>query len=217
MAKFFRWFSKLFLILIIVALILPPLSWVLIQFVYTSRIIEADQFSSDKVAIVFGAGLQRDGTPSPILRDRVSTAVDLLKAGKVQKILLSGDNRFIEYNEPGAMQEFALQLGASQEALVLDYAGRRTYDTCYRAKHIFQVDSAVLVTQKYHLPRALFLCDQIGISSVGVPSDLREYSKRSYQIWVIREVFATANAIWDAWIAKPLPVLGEQLPIFTDK
>lgn len=216
MAKFLRFLTKSILILFIVALVLPPLSWILIQLVYTSKITSPEQVVVEKVAIVFGAGLQRDGTPSPILRDRVSTAVSLLKDNKVQKILLSGDNRFIDYNEPGAMQAYALQLGAPQDALVMDYAGRRTYDTCYRAKHIFKINSAILVTQKYHLPRALFLCDQIGIESVGVNSDLREYSQRSYQIWVIREIFASANAVWDAWITKPIPVLGDELPIFTE-
>lgn len=216
MAKFFRFLTKSILILFIIALVLPPLSWILIQMVYTSKITGPEQVVVEKVAIVFGAGLKRDGTPSPILRDRVSTAVSLLKENKVQKILLSGDNRFIDYNEPGAMQAYALQLGAPQDALVMDYAGRRTYDTCYRAKHIFKINSAILVTQKYHLPRALFLCDQIGIESVGVNSDLREYSQRSYQIWVIREIFASANAVWDAWITKPIPVLGDELPIFTE-
>lgn len=171
------------------------------------------EVSHTKVAIVFGAGLQRDGTPSPVLRDRVATAVSLLQNKKVDKILLSGDNRFVEYNEPGAMQQYALDLGASADAIVLDYAGRRTYDTCYRAKHIFMVDEAIIITQKFHLPRALFLCNQLGIHAIGVEADLRQYSQRSYQIWVIREIFATSAAIWDIYFRHPLPVLGEKLPI----
>ena len=109
-------------------------------------------------AIVFGAGLWRDGSPSPVLQDRVATAADLYFSGKVKKILMSGDNRFIYYNEPGAMKKFALSLGVPEEDIVLDYAGRRTYDTCYRARAIFGLKEAILVTQSFHLPRALILC-----------------------------------------------------------
>ncbi len=200
----------------LISVIFPPFIWLIIQFVFSFKINSIEKTAPARVAIVFGAGLQRDGTPSPILRDRVTTAVKLLKENKVEKLLLSGDNRFVEYNEPGAMQEYALQLGAPEDALVLDYAGRRTYDTCYRAKHIFKVDQAILVTQKYHLPRALFLCRNMKIDANGVNSDLRSYSQRSYSIWVFREILATGAAVWDAWFAKPLPVLGDPLPIFPE-
>jgi vancomycin permeability regulator SanA len=110
-----------------------------------------------KVAIVFGAGLWRDGSPTPVLRDRVATAADLYFAGKVEKLLFSGDNRIVEYNEPAAMRAYALQLGVPDEAIVLDYAGRRTYDTCYRARAIFGVKEAVLVTQKFHRRACIFV------------------------------------------------------------
>ena len=143
------------------------------------------------VAIVFGAGLQHDGSPSPVLQDRVKTGAELYFSGKAQILLLTGDNRFIDYNEPGAMRAYALQLGVPEEAIVLDYAGRRTYDSCYRAKHIFEVDQAILVTQAYHLPRALFLCNQLGISAQGVPADQRVYRKSSLLVWNIREIPAS--------------------------
>src|SRR6187401_3611124 len=121
-----------------------------------SRIYQAENAPSERVAIVFGAGLRRDGTPTPILRDRVDTAASLYFEGKVEKILMSGDNRFDYYNEPESMRQYALSQGVPDAALALDYAGRRTYDTCYRAKTIFKVENALLVTQKFHLPRALF-------------------------------------------------------------
>lgn len=170
--------------------------------------------SPERVAIVFGAGLERNGAPTPVLRDRVETAAELYKAGKVEKLLFSGDNRFIDYNEPGAMREYALQLGVPEDAIVLDYAGRRTYDTCYRAKHIFGVDEVILVTQSYHLPRALITCNGLGIQSVGVSADRRIYSRIPYLIWNIREVPATLATFWDVWISHPLPVLGSEEPIF---
>ncbi len=167
-----------------------------------------------RVAIVFGAGLQRNGTPSPILRDRVETAVHLYNAGKVEKLLMSGDNRFVYYNEPGAMRDYAIALGVPEKDIVLDYAGRRTYDTCYRARHIFAVDAAILVTQSFHLPRALLTCNNLGVQSNGVPADVRSYRHSSYAYWYLREVPATTIAFWDVWVARPLPVLGKPEPIF---
>jgi SanA protein len=166
------------------------------------------------VAIVFGAGLYRDGTPTPVLRDRVATAAELYFTGKIEKLLMSGDNRFHDYNEPAAMQDFAISLGVPKDAIVLDYAGRRTYDTCYRAKHIFMIDQAILVTQKFHLPRALYLCNQLGIEATGVSSDRREYRKSSLTFWNLRELPATLSALWEVHITKPLPVLGKPEPIF---
>jgi len=165
------------------------------------------------VAIVFGAGLQRNGRPAAVLYDRVATAVELYHAGKVDKLLLSGDNRFEYYNEPGAMRAVALELGVPDHDLVLDYAGRRTYDTCYRAKAIFGLTEATLVTQSFHLPRALFICEALGLSVTGVSADRREYRRSSLAIWSAREVLATAAAVWDVAVARPEPVLGEPLPI----
>jgi SanA protein len=168
----------------------------------------------EPVAIVFGAGLRYDGTPTAILRDRVETAVYLYQQGRVRKVLMSGDNSFVEYNEPEAMRQYALDLGMREEDIVLDYAGRRTYDTCYRAKAIFRVNSAILVTQNFHLPRALFLCNWFGVESTGVEANNIYFRKLSRFFWNTRELFANFQAIWDVKIAKPLPILGEPEPIF---
>ncbi|MBW6473369.1 MAG: YdcF family protein [Anaerolineaceae bacterium] len=193
----------------------PVLVWLLFRVVYAERIFTVEDAPEEySVAIVFGAGLHWDGSPTPVLRDRVKAAVGLYDQGKVQKLLFSGDNRFVDYNEPGAMHEYALELGVPEEDIVLDYAGRRTYDTCYRANAIFKVEKAILVTQRFHLPRAIFLCDQLGILSQGVESDLREYSSYSLRYWNLREILATMSAMWDVWIQRPVPVLGEELPIF---
>jgi SanA protein len=171
---------------------------------------------NENAAIVFGAGLLRDGTPSPVLKDRVSTAAQLYFTGKVQKILMSGDNRFVDYNEPASMRVYALELGVPDEAIVMDFAGRRTYDTCYRAKYIFGLNQAILVTQKYHLSRALFTCNGIGLDAVGVPADLRTYHPHSLTYWTIREFPATLVAIWQVWISHPLPVMGDPEQIIFD-
>jgi SanA protein len=179
----------------------------------------AETFSADgapgrRVAIVFGAEVKRDGTPSVVLRDRIETAVALYKTGKVEKLLMSGDNRFVDYNEPEAMRQYALKLGMPDSDIVLDYAGRRTYDTCYRAKEIFGVESAILVTQGFHLPRALFLCKAFSIDAVGVNSDNYYYLKRLRLYWNVRELFASFQSLLDVYLLKPLPVLGKPEPIF---
>jgi len=164
-----------------------------------------------RVALVFGAGYWSDGTPSDVMRDRVSAAVELFRSGRVEKVLFSGDNRFVDYNEPGKMREYAISLGMPEEAIVLDSAGRRTYDSCYRARDIFGLSEAVLVTQRYHLPRALYTCQSLGLESVGYVADRRQYvHARAY--W-LREIPALWLAWWQLWVTHPLPVLGEPLPI----
>jgi SanA protein len=184
------------------------------QRTYSPDKLPAKPENSARAAIVFGAGLRRDGSPTAVLRDRIQTAAELFFAGKVDRLLMSGDNRFENYNEPGAMRTYALNLGVPDEAIVLDYAGRRTYDTCYRAAHIFGVQQAVVVTQPFHLPRALYTCAQMGIETYGVPAARYRYLARSLLLWNIRETFATAVALLDIHITKPLPVLGSPQPIF---
>lgn len=216
MKRFLRHIIKFSLIGLSILLISIPLSWLIIQICYAQKIFSVAESKSKRVAIVFGAGLQRDGSPTLILKDRVETAVGLLNENKIEKILFSGDNRFDYYNEPESMLAYAIELGARKENIILDYAGRRTYDTCYRAKYIFKVNEAILVTQNFHLPRALFLCNQIGIDAVGVKADIHDYSKRASQMWLVREVFATFSAVWDIYVRKPIPVMGEELPIFNE-
>jgi SanA protein len=168
---------------------------------------------SRRVAIVFGAGLTRSGEPTPALYDRVATAVDLYQRGLVKKLLLTGDNRFENYNEPEAMRRTAMKLGVPNADLVLDYAGRRTYDSCYRAREIFGVSHAILVSQAFHLDRALYLCDSFGIDSIGVVADRRSYTQAAETWWSIRESAATVEAWLDVNLTRPTPVLGDPLPI----
>lgn len=179
------------------------------------RVYQSGNAPTRRVAIVFGAGLWRDGSPTPVLKDRVATAAELYFAGKVEKLLMSGDNSYVEYNEPQAMKDYALELGVPADAIVLDYAGRRTYDSCYRAREIFGVNNAILVTQDFHLPRALFICNALGVQAVGVSADMRTYRQRSEFYWHLREIPATMVAMWDVYITRPLPILGTPEPIFS--
>jgi SanA protein len=181
-----------------------------------SRTYAADTSPARPVAIVFGAGLRRDGTPTTVLRDRVETAAELYAQGKVVKLLMSGDNRFANYNEPEAMRQYALRLGVPDKDIVLDYAGRRTYDTCYRAGAIFGVKHAVLVTQLFHLPRAIYTCNMLGVEAVGVEADRTYYRKITRLFWNIRELPATLTALVEVHLTHPQPVLGEPEPIFPE-
>ena len=184
--------------------------------IYTAkRVYQEPEAPVSRAAIIFGAGLRRDGTPTAMLRDRVLTGAGLYFSGKVEKLLMSGDNRFVDYNEPESMRQFALSLGVPDEAIVLDYAGRRTYDTCYRAKAIFGVEHALLVTQGFHLPRAVFLCNMLGMDTLGVEA-IHCYWNGSPFVWNVREQFATVAAFLDLYVSSPLPVLGDPEPMFVD-
>jgi SanA protein len=166
---------------------------------------------SEPVAIVFGAGYWPSGRLSSALADRMETAIALYQAGKVNKLLLSGDNRFVDYNEPEAMARYATERGIPRDDLVLDYAGRRTYDSCYRARDIFGVERAVLVTQAFHLPRALYTCQRLGLEVVGTVADRRPYIRALW--YQLRELLALTRAWLDLNLFKPLPVLGDPIPV----
>jgi SanA protein len=181
-----------------------------------NRVYQKEDAPTRRVAIVFGAGLRRDGSPTAILRDRVETAADLYFAGKVEKLLMSGDNSTLGYNEPESMRQYAISLGVPEEAVALDFAGRRTYDTCYRAKAVFEVNDVVLVTQKFHLPRAIYICNALGVEAVGVEANTRRFWSSSLLIWNTRELLATAGAFIDLYISAPELVLGEPVPLFMD-
>ena len=214
--RFLRFLWRLILFLGIFGLLVLVLPRAVTALYSLNRIYQEQDAPASRVAIVFGAGLRRDGTPTPILRDRVQTAADLYFNGKVEKILMSGDNRFEYYNEPESMRQYALSLGVPDAAIALDYAGRRTYDTCYRAIAIFGASEALLVTQKFHLPRALFLCNALGLKSYGIEADNNRYRKISLLIWNIREQIATVGAFIDVYWSNPVPVLGDPEPLFGD-
>ena len=201
------------LVLLLLGVSFPFLWRAWIEGRYSPSIYAADQVRNERVAIVFGARVYSNGRLSGMLRDRVDAAVELYKMGKVSKLLVSGDNQFEDYDEPSAMMNYAIAQGVPAADIQPDFGGRRTYDTCYRAKAIFQVHSAILVTQQFHLPRALFLCEQLGINAVGVAADRRIYDPRSVAFSETRELPATVAALLDVIRKAPPPVMGEPIPI----
>lgn len=155
------------------------------------------------VAVVFGAAVHPDHTPSPFLAGRLDTAAELYRAGRVSVVLVSGDNRARNYDEPTAMRDYLLRAGLPSAAVVRDFAGFDTYATCVRARDVFGIRSAVLVTQGYHLPRALRTCASVGVDAVGVGSAVG----RGTPTWTRgarREVLADVKAVWQL-LTRPSP------------
>lgn len=168
-----------------------------------------DQFEDNQVAIiVFGAGIYNNSSPSDVLADRLQVAYKVYNRFPGMKILVSGDNTTENYNEPGVMREYLMDLGVAETDIVEDFAGRRTYDTCYRAQNIFGIDKAILVTQNFHLPRALYTCNNLGIDSIGVSSDLHVYLK--IEQWKLREHVSRIVSFGEVITKHPSEVLGDK-------
>jgi len=168
---------------------------------YSDRIFLADQVPNAPVAIVFGAGLASKGKPSPMLAERLETAVRLYRSGKVEKILVTGANLTRSHDETKAMGQYALARGVPREMILRDDAGFSTYDSCYRAKAVFGIERATLVTQRFHLPRALFIANSLGLDAIGVAAD---EGTRGRLINEGRELFSRSLALAMA-IARPRP------------
>lgn len=165
--------------------------------------------------IVLGAGVREDGTPSDILTDRLSTSLDILNMGVEGKLLLSGDHGREGYNEVGTMKDYILKNSDIKEKdIFLDHAGFSTYDSIYRARDIFKVESALIVTNEYHLPRALYLAEKLGIDAYGYTSDKREYYYMD--AYKKRERIAQLKDFLFVNVLKPEPkFLGESIPVNT--
>ncbi len=165
------------------------------------------------VAMVLGAGLRFDGKPSDVLQARVNTAVSLYKAGKVRVLLMSGDNSLAEYDEVSAMKKAAVALGVPSEHVLLDFAGFRTLDSCVRLRKVFGQTEAVIVSQGFHLPRAIHLCRWAGVAATGVEApDPRTRPRRIFS--GTREIAASFQAWLDAHVLDRGPkFLGEPIDI----
>lgn len=161
--------------------------------------------------IVLGASVKSNGNLSVMLRDRVESALLLYNKGKVKRFLLSGDNGEANYNEPRAMKKYLIERGVAENHIYLDYAGFDTYDSMYRAKAIFEVDEAIIVTQGFHLPRAVFLSQEMGLNYIGYRGDKRVYQHEDYNIK--RELLANVKAYLELAFRKEPTYLGAKIPI----
>lgn len=161
--------------------------------------------------IVLGCQVKDDGSLSHMLRDRLMRGIELYKIGAAPKLLMSGDHGQKDYNEVGAMKSYAIEEGVPSEDVFMDHAGFSTYETVYRAKEIFEADRVIIVTQRYHLLRALYIAEQLGVDAYGVPADLNVYAGQSVRNF--REVLARCKDFLNC-IFKPEPTyLGEVISV----
>jgi vancomycin permeability regulator SanA len=170
---------------------------------------DIDSVPRRPVALVLGAGLEPSGFPSLMLADRVNAAVELYRRGVVGHLLMSGDNSRADYDEPTSMRRLALDAGVPAEAITLDFAGFSTFDSCGRARHIFGVHAAVVVTQDFHATRAVATCRGAGIDAVSFAQSTAGYSPSDVRPLVAREKVATIKALWDEVSATRPRFLGE--------
>jgi len=172
---------------------------------------EADTFEKADCIMVLGCQVKADGSLSHMLEDRLKRGVALYKAGAAPKLLMSGDHGQVSYNEVAAMKQYAIDQGVPSEDIFMDHAGFSTYESVYRARDIFQVERIIIVSQEYHLYRALHVAQALGLESWGVASDYRTYSGQSVRD--IREVLARVKD-FGLGIFQPKPTyLGDPIPI----
>ena len=170
----------------------------------------AASFDADAI-IVLGASVYPDGTPSGILQDRLDDGIALYFAGAAPKIIMSGDNGTESYNECWAMKQYAISQGVPSEDVFCDHAGFSTYETMYRARHVFGADRVVIATQTYHLYRAVYDAQGVGMEAIGVPSDYGEYVNQSW--YDIREVFARTKDFFQVLFSVPSTFVGDPISL----
>lgn len=161
--------------------------------------------------IVLGAGIDDDGGPSPMLEDRLLKGLELYKNGVSQRLLMSGDHGRVEHDEVNLMKGYAIERGVPSENIFMDHAGFSTYETMYRARDVFKARKVVIVTQDYHLYRAVYIANQLGLDAYGVATDPRYYGGELYR--EAREILARDKDFFKC-IVKPAPTyLGDPIPI----
>jgi len=163
-----------------------------------------------RVAIIFGAGLAPGGTrPSPLLDDRLRAGEELLRRGIVDRLLMTGDNSVPRYNEPGVMRRASIGRGIDPDVIAVDYGGRRTWDSCRRARDVFGVTRAVVVSSDFHRARTVVVCRAAGITVDGaVGAGTAKYGTRTRLAWRVRELAASWRGVADAWIRHPAVAVG---------
>lgn len=172
---------------------------------------QATELQDVDCIVVLGCQVRSDGTPSHMLEDRLKRGVALYHSGAAPKLLMSGDHGTDGYDEVNAMKRFAVEANVPSENVFMDHAGFSTYETVYRAKEIFEADKILIVTQQYHLYRALYIAEALGIEAYGVASDYRQYSGQTNRD--IREILARVKDFGMSVIQPEPTYLGKVIPI----
>jgi len=179
-----------------------------------AHIRQSEEVQPAQAVIVLGALVFADGSVSHMVQDRLLTAHDLYRSGKVNKILITGDHGQVEYDEVNTMRRYLERLGVPPQDIFMDHAGFDTYDSMYRARDVFQVKDAVVVTQRFHLPRALWIARQLDLEVQGVVADRRAYYGAEYYDY--REMAARVKAFGEVLLHRRPVFLGPVIPISGD-
>ncbi len=172
----------------------------------------ADEFTEKADCIlILGCGVRADGSPSGMLADRLTTGISLYKSGAAPKIIMSGDHGRTNYDEVNLMKQYAIERGVPSSDIFMDHAGFSTYESMYRARDIFEAEKIIVVTQKYHLFRSLYIAHALGLDAQGCPADLTSY--RGGIRREIREVLARNKDFLYCIFTPPPTYLGESIPV----
>jgi SanA protein len=185
----------------------------LVQRADDAIVADAKDAQTMQVALVLGARVYSPDKVSPILEDRLNAAAELFTLGKVSKFIVSGDHGREEYNEVRAMKNKLLEAGVPEEDIFMDHAGFDTYDSVYRAKHIFGAESVIIVSQRFHLPRALFIADALGLPAIGLASDACNYGRTFAWRVAWREPLARFKALGSVLLHAQPTYLGETISL----
>lgn len=180
------------------------------------NIFTADTFKNDEKAdciLILGAGV-KDDKPKPMLRDRLLAGIELYKSGAAKKIIMSGDHGRADYDEVNVMRAFALEQGVRAEDIFLDHAGFSTYDSVYRAKNIFGAENIIIVSQKYHLYRALYISEKLDVKAAGVSANLNTYGGQLKRD--IREIIARDKDFFKCIVKPEAEIMGDKIPLDGD-
>lgn len=175
---------------------------------------QAAQIGDADCILVLGCRVYEDGTPSHMLEDRLQQSVELFELGAAPKLLMSGDHGQQEYDEVNTMKCYAVEHGVASSAVFMDHAGFSTYESLYRSKEVFGVEKVIIVTQRYHLYRALYIARQLGLEAYGVASDPRSYAGQIVR--EVREILARNKDFLNTIFWPEPTYLGEQIPITGD-
>lgn len=205
-------FSVLFLVLICTTALLVNQH---VESVGTKYIVNASEVTNADAILVLGAYVLPNGTVSTMLNDRLTAGYELYEQGKAPKLIVSGDHGRKDYDEVNAMKSFLKDKGVPNKDVFMDHAGFSTYESMYRARDIFKVKKVIIVTQEYHLMRAVYVARALGMEAYGVATDRRDY--RAMELYKLREIAARNKDFLWVKVIKPKPTfLGDEIPVFGD-
>ena len=212
---FIKKFLKILLVLFLIGAIIFGGIQIYVNSFAKGRLVSPATAPSVDAVMILGAYVYENGNPSPVLQDRLDYGYEIYQAGKAKKIIVTGDHGTIQYDEVNAMKDYLLKKGVPAQDIFLDHAGFDTYDSMYRARDIFGVKSLIISTQQFHINRALYISQRLGLDSYGYPSDDNILPR--IQLQNARESLAKVKAVLETDILRNKPrLLGPKIPISGD-